>query len=112
MPAYPAVPNDMFNPEFEVYRGFWMISWFIEQFAAKDKVDAAEEGVCIERYLDDKIKDIEAGSGGLILQPFWTPGITNPNATQHYRLFGFPYALSFVSCHNRGHLLRAVPRAR
>lgn len=47
-----------------------MISWFIEQFAAKDKVDAAEEGVCIERYLDDKIKDIEAGSGGLILQPF------------------------------------------
>ena len=66
MPAYPAVPNDMFNPEFEVYRGFWMISWFIEQFAAKDKVDAAEEGVCIERYLDDKIKNIEAGSGGLI----------------------------------------------
>ena len=44
------------------------------QFAAKDKVDAAEEGVCIERYLDDKIKNIEACSGGLILQPFWTPG--------------------------------------
>ena len=51
------------------------------EMCIRDRVDAAEEGVCIERYLDDKIKDIEAGSGGLILQPFWTPGITNPNAS-------------------------------
>lgn len=100
MPAYPAVPNDMFNPEFEVYRGFWMISWFIEQFAAKDKGDAAEEGVCIERYLDDKIKDIEAGSGGLILQPFWTPGITNPNASGAI--------IGFSDFHTRYHLYRAI----
>ena len=100
MPAYPAVPNDMFNPEFEVYRGFWMISWFIEQFAAKDKVDAAEEGVCIERYLDDKIKNIEAGSGGLILQPFWTPGITNPNASGAI--------IGFSDFHTRYHLYRAI----
>lgn len=89
-----------------------MISWFIEQFAAKDKVDAAEEGVCIERYLDDKIKDIEAGSGGLILQPFWTPGITNPNASGAIIGFSDSIRVIIVSRHNRGHLLRAVPRAR
>ena len=77
-----------------------MISWFIEQFAAKDKVDAAEEGVCIERYLDDKIKDIEAGSGGLILQPFWTPGITNPNASGAI--------IGFSDFHTRYHLYRAI----
>lgn len=30
LPAYPAVINDMYNPEIEIYRGFWMLSWFVQ----------------------------------------------------------------------------------
>ena len=100
MPAYPAVPNDMYNPEFEVFRGFWMISWFIAQFGAEDKAAAAEKGMCVERFLDEKIKDIEPGSGGLILQPFWTPGITNPSASGAI--------VGFSDFHTRYHLYRAI----
>lgn len=100
MPAYPAVPNDMYNPEFEVFRGFWMISWFVEQFGAADKVTAEENGMSVERYLDEQIKDIEPGSGGLILQPFWTPGITNPRASGAI--------VGFSDFHTRYHMYRAV----
>ncbi|MBR3554232.1 MAG: FGGY-family carbohydrate kinase [Clostridia bacterium] len=100
MPAYPAVPNDMYNPEFEVFRGFWMISWFIEQFGAEDKAAAAAKGVSAEQYLDEKIKAIAPGAGGLLLQPFWTPGITNPAASGAI--------VGFSDYHTRYHLYRAV----
>ena len=100
MPAYPAVPNDMYNPEFEVFRGFWMISWFVEQFGAADRAEAEKQGMSVERYLDEKIKDIEPGAGGLILQPFWTPGITNPRASGAI--------VGFSDFHTRYHMYRAV----
>ena len=100
MPAYPAVPNDMYNPEFEVFRRFWMISWFIGQFGAQDRAEAAAKGISAEQYLDEKIKEIPPGSGGLLLQPFWTPGITNPHASGA--------VVGFSDYHTRYHLYRAV----
>ena len=100
MPAYPAVPNDMFNPEFEVYRGFWMLSWFIHQFGAADKLEADAQGISAEKLLDARIKDIEPGCGGLLLQPFWTAGITNPNEKGAI--------VGFADYHSRYHLYRAI----
>ena len=100
MPAYPAVPNDLYNPEFEVFRGFWMLSWFIREFGAADKREAEKRGISTEQYLDEQIKEIEPGSGGLLLQPFWTPGITNPNARGAI--------VGFADYHTRYHLYRAI----
>ena len=100
MPAYPAVPNDMYNPEFEVYRGFWMISWFIDQFGAADKLEAEKQGISTEQLLDARIKNIEPGCGGLLLQPFWTAGITNPNDKG--------VIVGFADYHTRYHLYRAI----
>ena len=100
MPAYPAVPNDMYNPEYEVYRGFWLISWFIKEFGAEARAEAAGRGVSPEALLDEKIKEIPAGCEGLLLQPYWTPGITNPNALGS--------VVGFADFHTRYHLYRAV----
>ena len=100
MPAYPAVPNDMFNPEFEIYRGFWLISWFVKEFGAAETAAAAAEGVWPEKLLDEKITQIPPGSEGLLLQPFWTPGITNPNARGAI--------VGFADHHTRHHLYRAI----
>ena len=100
MPAYPAVPNDMYNPEFEVYRGFWMLSWFIEQFGAADREEAEAMGISAEQLLDARIKDIAPGSDGLILQPYWTAGITEPNAKGAI--------VGFADHHTRYHLYRAI----
>ncbi len=100
MPAYPAVPNDMYNPEFEVFRGFWMLSWFIDQFGAADKAEAEKQGISTEQLLDERIKDIAPGCGGLLLQPFWTAGITNPNEKG--------VIVGFADYHTRYHLYRAI----
>ena len=100
MPAYPAVPNDMYNPEFEVYRGFWLLSWFIEQFGAADKAEAEKRGISAEQLLDERMQEIEPGCGGLLLQPFWTAGITNPNAKGTI--------IGFADYHTRYHLYRAI----
>ena len=32
MPAYPAVVPSRFNPEIQIYRGYWMINWFKQEF--------------------------------------------------------------------------------
>ena len=100
MPAYPAVPNDMYNPEFEVYRGFWMISWFIEQFGAADKIEAEKRGCSTEQVLDERIREIEPGAGGLLLQPFWTAGVNDPNVKGTI--------VGFSDHHTRYHLYRAI----
>ena len=100
MPAYPAVPGDMYNPEYEVYRGFWLVSWFIKEFGAEARAEAAERGISPEAVLDEKIKDVPAGCEGLLLQPYWTPGIANPNALGS--------VVGFADFHTKYHLYRAV----
>ena len=42
LPAYPAVLPGKYNPEIQIYRGFWMVTWFKEQFARME-TEAAEE---------------------------------------------------------------------
>ena len=36
MPAYPAVIKGLYNPEVEIFRGCWMVTWFKEQFGEKE----------------------------------------------------------------------------
>lgn len=100
MPAYPAVPNDMYNPEIEIYRGFWLLSWFIKEFGAEDRIAAEQLGCSPEALLDSKIKDIPAGSEGLLLQPFWTPGVNNPNS--------LGAVIGFSDFHTHYHFYRAI----
>jgi len=100
LPAYPAVVNDMYNPEFQVYRGYWMVSWFIKEFAAEEAKEAAEKGWPVERVLDSHLKSIPAGCGGLVLQPYWTPGISNPLAKGAM--------IGFSDAHTRLHFYRAI----
>lgn len=100
MPAYPAVPNDMFNPEFEIFRGFWLITWFLKEFCAEERAEAEKRGVAPETVLDEKIRAVPVGSEGLLLQPFWTPGITNPNALGSM--------VGFADFHTKAHVARAI----
>ncbi len=100
MPAYPAVPGGMYNPEFEIYRGFWLVSWFIKEFGAEERAEAAARGISPEALLDEKIKTVPAGCEGLLLQPFWTPGIVNPNA--------LGAMVGFADFHTKYHIYRAI----
>lgn len=100
MPGYPAVPNDLYNPEIEIYRGFWLITWFIRQFAAEDRAEAAKQGISAEQLLDRYIEKIPPGCEGLVLQPYWTPGVINHTAKGA--------VVGFADYHTRYHLYRAI----
>lgn len=100
MPAYPAVPNDMYNPEIEIYRGFWLLSWFVKEFGENTKLEAQKLGCSAEMLLDKEAARIPPGCDGLMVQPFWTPGIMNPDS--------LGAVLGFSDFHTHAHLYRAI----
>ncbi len=102
MPAYPAALPEHFNTEIQVFRGFWMVSWFLEQFGEAERRQAAERGVAAETLLDELLARTEPGAGGLVLQPFWNPvlGETGPE--------GRGSIVGFKDFHTRAHVYRAM----
>lgn len=81
LPAYQAPIKGFYDMEVQIYRGFWMLKWFSDNFSSDlEKRIAKERGVSVENIFDQKIESIPAGSGGLIVQPFWGAGLRRPNA--------------------------------
>ncbi len=100
MPAYPAIINGMFNPEIQIFSGYWMLSWFIREFGHEERYISEYQDCSPEDILNSHLKDIPPGCDGLILQPYWTPGITIPNAKGS--VIGWNYI------HSKYHLYRAI----
>ncbi|MCK8059137.1 MULTISPECIES: FGGY-family carbohydrate kinase [unclassified Fusibacter] len=100
MPAYPAAIPDYYNPEVQVFRGYWMIRWFKQEFASREQHEALEMGIAPEELLNRCLQTVPAGSDGLILQPYWTPGLKHPDAKGSI--------IGFSDCHTRAHLYRAI----
>lgn len=100
LPAYPAVHPDRYNPEIQIYRGYWMISWFIEQFGYSEKAEAAKAGIIAEKYMDRYITEIPAGSEGLLVSPYWGAGLRHPEDRGAI--------VGFTESHTRGHVYKAM----
>jgi sugar (pentulose or hexulose) kinase len=102
LPAYPAALPGAWNTEIQIYRGFWMISWFKREFAYREQLKAAELGVPVESLFDELVKRVPPGAMGLTLQPFWSPGVTDPGPEAKGAVIGFG------DVHTRAHLYRAI----
>jgi len=100
IPAYPAVLKNQYNPEVQVYRGYWLISWFKKEFAAKEVEQAAKTGESPEELLNKMLKEIPAGCEGLVFQPYFTPGVVMPKARGAI--------IGFSDIHTRTHIYRAI----
>lgn len=100
LPAYPAVLAGMYNPEVEIYRGYWMVTWFKEEFAELEKIEAETLGLRVEQVLDKQLSQISPGSNGLMLQPYWGPGLKTPEAKGAI--------MGFSDVHTRLHIYRAI----
>jgi len=99
-PAYPGAINGKYNPEIEIYRGYWLISWFKREFAEKEVAEADRLNVSAEELLNSRLKEIPPGCNGLILQPYFTPGVAMPNARGA--------VIGFSDIHTRIHIYRAI----
>ena len=100
LPSYPSVINKAWNPEIQVFRGFWMLSWFIKEFGQKDQEEAEKLGISAEEYLNQKAAEVPAGCQGLMLQPYWTPDVLKPDS--------YGAIIGFSDYHTRYHVYRAI----
>ncbi len=99
-PAYPSVMPKRWNPEIEIYRGFWMINWFKKEFAFKEVQDAKNKNIPVEELLNKLLHKTPAGAMGLIIQPYWSPGLGKNNAKGAM--------IGFGDIHKKEHIYRAV----
>ncbi|MDO9100647.1 MAG: FGGY-family carbohydrate kinase [Caldisericota bacterium] len=100
MPSYPASVKGSFNPEIQIFRGYWMVSWFKKEFAAHEAVEAERRGVAPEVVLNEHLEDVPPGSQGLMIQPYWGPGLKTPEAKGSM--------IGFGDVHTRSHIYRAI----
>ena len=99
-PSYPSVIPQHWNPEIEIFRGFWMINWFKNEFALKEVLEAKEKNVSVEKVLDGLLHKSPPGAMGLIVQPYWSPGLGEKNAKGSI--------IGFGDVHKKEHIYRSV----
>jgi sugar (pentulose or hexulose) kinase len=102
IPPYQAAVPRHFNTEIQITRGFWMVSWFKEQFGLHEQQLANQRGIAAETLFDELVNAVPPGAQGLMLQPFWNPGIKIPGPEAKGAIIGFG------DVHHRAHLYRAI----
>jgi sugar (pentulose or hexulose) kinase len=102
VPPYPAAVPNAYNLEVQIFRGFWLVNWFKEQFGQPEMVEALLNGQAPEALLDDLLQATPPGAMGLMLQPYWSPGVRVPGPEAKGAVIGFG------DVHSRAHLYRAL----
>jgi sugar (pentulose or hexulose) kinase len=102
IPPYPSAVPGSYNLEIQIFRGYWMVSWFKQQFGHPEQRLAEEQGVEPEALLDELVCQVPPGSLGLMLQPYWSPGVKVPGPEAKGAVIGFG------DVHTRAHLYRAI----
>ena len=100
LPAYPAAVPDLYNMEVQIYRGYWMLTWFTKEFAAELIDEAKITEWTVEELANEKLKEIPPGSDGLVLQPYWGPGLRRPLSKGAI--------IGFSDVHTKYHMYRAI----
>ncbi len=102
IPPYPAAVPNAYSLEIQIYRGYWMVSWFKDEFGQHEQRIADERGIAAEELFDELVHAVPPGCHGLILQPYWAPGLKIPGPEARGAVIGFN------DVHTRAHLYRAI----
>ncbi len=102
IPPFPAAIPGAWTLETQVYRGYWMVEWFKREFGDREVALAAERGVAPETLFEALLDAVPAGSDGLVLQPYWSPGVRIPGPEARGAVIGFD------ATHTRAHVYRAM----
>lgn len=102
LPPYPAAVPGAYSTEVQIFRGYWMVNWFKEQFGHLEQHAASSKGVSAEEQFDQLVDAVPPGSMGLMLQPYWSPGIRVPGPEAKGAMIGFG------DVHTRAHMYRAI----
>jgi sugar (pentulose or hexulose) kinase len=102
LPPYPAAVPGQYSFEIQVQRGYWMVTWFKHEFGLREQKIADERGIEPEDLFDELVHSVPPGSDGLVLQPYWSPGLRFPGPEARGAIIGFS------DVHTRAHIYRAI----
>lgn len=102
IPPYPSAVPDAYSLELQIYRGYWMVSWFKREFGMNEERLAEQLGVETEELFDELVNSVPPGSLGLTLQPYWSPGLKVPGPEAKGAVIGFG------DVHTRAHFYRSI----
>ena len=98
--TWPAALPHAWDLELFIMRGFWMVTWFKQEFGHREAMEAEKRGVAPEVIFDEVIKTIPPGSMGLMVQPYWSPTVSAK--------FAKGSIIGFGDVHTRAHIYRAI----
>ncbi len=102
VPAFPAAVPGSYTMEIQVYRGYWMVEWFKREFGEREVARSQELGREAEELFDELLAATPPGAMGLVLQPYWSPGVRKPGPEAKGAVIGWG------DVHTRAHLYRAI----
>jgi sugar (pentulose or hexulose) kinase len=102
IPPYPAAVPGAYSLEIQIARGYWMVTWFKQEFGLREQGLAEARGVEPETLFDELVRAVPPGSEGLLLQPYWSPGLRHPGPEARGAIIGF------AAVHTRAHIYRAI----
>jgi len=102
VPPYPAAIPGAWFVELQVMRGFWMVEWFKREFGATEVTRAAALDIPPEALFEELVEASPPGSMGLMVQPYWMPGVRYPGPEAKGAMVGFG------DVHGRAHVYRAI----
>ena len=89
VPPYPAAIPGAWLVELQVMRGFWMVEWFKREFGTTEVARAAAMDIPPEGLFEELLTASPPGAMGLVLQPYWMPGVRFPGPEAKGALLGF-----------------------
>ena len=102
IPPYPAAVPGRYTLELQIYRGYWMVNWFKQEFGLREQRLAEQRKCAPEELFDELVAAVPPGSEGLILQPYWSPGLRFPGPEAKGAIIGFG------AHHTRAHIYRSI----
>ncbi len=102
LPAYPAAVRGYHTLEVQIFRGYWLVNWFKQEFGHLEQTQAEQQGVPAETLFESFLETTPPGAMGLMLQPYWSPGLKWPGPEAKGAVVGFGDE------HTRAHLYRAI----
>jgi sugar (pentulose or hexulose) kinase len=100
VPPYPAAMPGAYDAEVQIFRGYWMVGWFGREFGRLEREAALRSGTSPESIFDELLDSVPPGAMGLLLQPYWSPGLKMPTAKGA--------VIGFGDVHTRAHLYRSI----
>ncbi len=96
VPSFPAAIPQYWNPELQVYRGYWMVQWFLKEMETEQVQKERKPEDTFDLYL----RKTPPGNEGLVLYPYW-------GASAKYPLSSGTL-MGFRDYHGKEHLYRAI----